>query len=31
MVGFLGGDKKGIKGGYRGLKKSRGEVFLEGF
>ena len=26
---FLGGGKKGIIGGYRGLKKSSGEVFLE--
>ena len=29
MPGFLGGGKKGVIGGYRGLKKSRGEWFLE--
>ena len=27
MCSFLGGDKKGGKGNYRGLKKSSGEVF----
>ena len=31
MGGFLGGDKKGVKGDYRGLKKSSGEMFLERF
>ena len=28
---FLGGDKKGVKGGYRGLKKSSGGVFGKRF
>ena len=31
MPRFLGGGKKGGIGDYRGLKKSSGEVFLEGF
>ena len=31
MSSFLGGDKKGGKGGYEGLKKSSGEVFLKRF
>ena len=31
MGSFLGGGKKGGKGGYKGLKKSSGEVFLERF
>ena len=29
MSSFLGGSKKGGKGGYRGLKKSSGEMFLK--
>ena len=31
MLSFLGGDKKGGKGEYRGLKKSSREVFGKGF
>ena len=30
MHSFLGGKEKGVKGAYRGLKKSSWEVFLEG-
>ena len=31
MGSFLGGDKKGGKEDYKGLKKARGEGFLEQF
>ena len=31
MTSFIGGDKKGGKGDYGGLKKSSGEGFLERF
>ena len=31
MRGFRGGDKKGGKGDYNGLKKSSGEVFGKRF